>query len=87
MAILMNTSTDSGITVNQAYARIDSLVGNKNNLSIYVNYYVSAEAANSGLPSFKQSSHDFIPNTEDRWDKQAYEFIKTLAEFNGAIDA
>lgn len=90
MAILINTSTVSEITVNQAYARIDSLVGNKTSLTIYVNFYVTAEAANSGIPSFKQSSYEFTPNSSEgseRWDKQAYEYIKTLPEFEGAIDA
>lgn len=88
MAVLINVTTESGVTVEQAYARIDNVVGNKNGLTVYLNYYVNAEAANSH-PPFMQTVHLFTPSQDDasvRWDKQAYEHIKQLPEFDGALD-
>lgn len=89
MALLIDVFMDNGISVEKAYAQIENLSGKKNKIVIYLNYYVNADAAANGTPSFKQSVHEFIPSTNElslRWDKQAYEFLKTVPEFEDAID-
>ena len=89
MALKVNVSLESGIQVEGSYARIETVTGNKDGLTIYVAYYVNAESILNNLPRFKQSIHEFFPETGDnsiRWDKQGYEYLKTLPEFDGAID-
>ena len=89
MGLIVTSLLDSGINVKQSYARIETVIGNKSKLSVYLDYYVNKESADRGVPSFNRTVHEFIPNSDDaseRWDKQAYEHIKSLPEFANAVD-
>lgn len=89
MALIVSASLESGIQVDHSYARIDYLGGNKNKVTVNVNYYLDEKAATDGLPPFKKSIHEFVPSESEqslRWDKQGYEYLKTLPEFESAID-
>lgn len=78
-----------GINVESPYAKIDSLLGGKESLTITLKYYVSQEASESGASSFMQRVFVFKPSLEDgapNFIKQGYEHIKTFPEFEDAVD-
>jgi hypothetical protein len=78
-----------GIEVESPYARVDSLSGSKYSISISLYYYVSQKAFQSGATNFMQDIFAFQPSVDDgskNFIKQAYEHIKSLAEFSDAID-
>ncbi|MEC0282439.1 hypothetical protein [Terribacillus saccharophilus] len=88
MAIGKTIKLDSGIVVEDAYIQVFSLSGNKANLEITVDIYVS-RAASISKPSVERRFYNFTPDQDDvsiRWDKQAYRYIKTLPEYEGAVD-
>lgn len=89
MALRKTITTDFGITVNDAYHKIETVGGNKNNVTITVNAYVTQEASQNGTSFINQKTFNFIPAPDDnslRWDKQAYEYLKTLDEYKDAAD-
>lgn len=66
-----------------AYIKVVSLNGGKNNMSIYVEVYPSQE---NQAPVFGMASA-FTPSLSgDNFIAQAYTHIKTLPEFQGAKD-
>ena len=90
MAIIRQITLDSGLFVDQSYIRVQGINGNKNLAVISLEAFVSQQTCEDGKTPVAYSSYTFEPNTADdspRWDKQAYEYIKTLPEFEGAIDA
>jgi hypothetical protein len=90
MALVLDITTDSGITIDQAYARVDYRSGlNKSDLMFTLNYYVSKEICDQGKPYFRQDTFTFVPSVDDNAPndiKQCYEYLKTLPEFEGSID-
>lgn len=83
---------DSGATIeaSQAYIRIDSFSGNKDEATIYINTYLSQQNFEDGkqaieptkIITFPHSVEDGAPNTV----KQGYEYVKTLEEYSDAVD-
>lgn len=89
MALSKNINLENGLTVENAYIRIDSLAGNKDLLTITVNSYVSQEAFQDGKPYLEQKLYSFTPSVEEEapnFIKQGYEYLKTLEEYQDAVD-
>lgn len=90
MALSITITLDSGICVNDSYARIESRGGgNKSNLTFFVGYYINQQAFEEGKSLVKQESFTFESSVEDDAPndiRQCYEYLKTLPEFDDAID-
>lgn len=89
MAISKNIILNNGLTVENAYIRIDTINGYKGGLDISVNSYISQIDFIGGKEYLDQKIYNFIPNIEDNasnFIKQGYEYLKSLEEYNGAID-
>lgn len=89
MALSKNIILQNGLEVENAYIRIDTVNGYKGSLSISVNSYISQEAFQNGQPYLEQNIYHFVPSVEDNapnFIKQGYEFLKTLDEYEDAID-
>lgn len=73
------------VTFPNAYYKITNVSGNKDSVMIDVSIYKKEQS--ELVLNMKQ--HVFVPSQEDlspRWDKQGYEYLKTLPEFMGAVD-
>ncbi|WP_340011790.1 hypothetical protein MHI32_01645 [Paenibacillus sp. FSL H7-0690] len=89
MALSMRSELESGIILEESYVRIQNLSGNKNIISIDVGVFGSQTLCEEGKPPISFMNYFFTPNSEDsalRWDKQAYEYLKNLPEFENATD-
>lgn len=89
MAVQVNVILNNGITVNNAYARINTVGGTKEYCHVSVRYYKDKQAFEDGKEMLKEDIYEFIPSVEDgslNWIKQGYEYIKTLPQFNNVID-
>lgn len=89
MAVQVDIQTPHGLTVQQAYVKVNSVGGSKQNAVIELFYYVNQEASVNGLEPLMRTYHEFVPsvdNNADNFIKQAYTFVKTLPEFEAAID-
>lgn len=87
--IITKIETMAGINVQNPYIRIDSIIGNKEKLSILVHAYISQNAFNSGRGNLFAKSYDFVPSVNEEssnFIKQGYEYLKTLDEYKDAID-
>lgn len=80
----VNSSIDKEVPIDSAYVKIISITGGKENLELLVGIYTSDK---SNL--IKTMKYIMIPSTENNSDnfiKQGYEYLKTLPEYEGAID-
>lgn len=83
MAFKISTSF-KGIAVSEAYARVETatVLAGEPTVEVSVHYFSAP-----GAPSFTSSTHEcpYALEGENPF-KQAYEHLKTLPEFAGAID-
>ncbi|MGX5482490.1 hypothetical protein ACWKS0_04885 [Bacillus cereus] len=89
MGIALNKMLNNGLSLNNVYARVDSVFGSKLGVDFSVNYYVSREAFLSGKPYLQQEMYKFVPSVATESEnifKQAYVYMKTLEEFKNALD-
>lgn len=80
---------NTGLVLNNVYVRIDTISGNKSELSIDVKVYVNQEHYNNGKACVDSNSYNFTPNVNEdalNYHKQAYLYLKTLDEYANAID-
>lgn len=90
MALKVNVTTESGVSFDQSYARIDSIGGSKDSLQFTLNYYVGQQEFLEGKGYLKQERYEFEPSVEDdapNFIKQGYEHLKALPDFAQATDA
>lgn len=87
--ILLSNGVEMEITKNvsipNAYIKIIYLQGSKEKMHITVGFYSDVEASNL----IYSKHYDFLPDVNDpseNFIKQAYEYLKTLPEFEGAVD-
>lgn len=89
MAFMKNIILNNGLSVENAYIRIDTVAGYKGRLDISVNSYLSKESFLGKQGYLEQKIYNFIPSVEDsssNFIKQGYEYLKTLDEYKDAID-
>lgn len=91
MALIIGlVNMDNGLSVSNSYARIDTINGSKNELTLSLNYYLNQQSFNDGKSYLVQEQYKFVPSIEDDSDnyhKQGYVYLKTLPEFANVIDA
>ena len=87
MALQMDYTTNSNITVKDAYLKVQTIEGNKTKINVVVSVWKNEEASKTENMGVVGQFHiNFQPVNENRWDAQAYEYIKNLTEFSAAID-
>lgn len=88
----MNIEFNSGLKtlIDNVYIRINSFAGDKNGISIYVGKYISLENYLNNKESLEPIKiYSFVPNISENslnFIKQGYEYLKTLTEYEDAMD-
>ena len=81
MALLQN-KTVNGVAINGCYIKVQNVSGDKNTISSTVIF-----SATSENQPFYMEYVEFTPNLEGgNFIKQAYDYLKSLPDFAGAID-
>lgn len=78
-----------GVVVENAYIKVEGLSGNKEKIVFYLNAYKDVIASENKENALNSHMIEFVPSKDEeslRWDKQAYEYAKTLPEYTEAID-
>lgn len=89
MGLIKNITLENGLVANGSYVRIDTVSGYKGGIDLSVNSYVSQAAFNEGKAYIDQKMYSFTPSVDDNspnFIKQGYEYLKTLDEYQDAID-
>lgn len=90
MAISKTIILESGIRVENAYARVESRSGgNKGDLAFALSYYVNQKSWEGGKSLVMQEYYSFQSSVDDDSPndiKQCYGYLKTLPEFATAVD-
>lgn len=75
---------DTPAQINNAYIRVDTVSGSKSRVTAYV---VIGKKESDNCVNAQSLIYSFVPNLDGgNFIKQAYEHLKTLPEFTGAID-
>lgn len=89
MAISKNITLANGLTINNAYIRIDTVKGFKGGIDYSINSYASQDAFKNGKGYLEQDILHFVPSVLDNapnFIKQAYEDAKKTDKYGGGID-
>jgi hypothetical protein len=87
MALKMDYTANSGVTVKDAYFKVQTIEGNKTRINAVISVWKDEEASKSeNIGVVGQLQVNFVPSDENRWDAQTYVHIKTLDDFSTAID-
>ena len=89
MALKLNlASTQFGAPAPEAYARITNFFGTKDNLQVQVAIYYNEDARHGNLSTVKENAH-YIAMEDLKGDliPAIYEVLKTMADYQGAVDA
>ncbi|MBB6694378.1 hypothetical protein H7B90_23560 [Cohnella xylanilytica] len=89
MGFIKNLTMPSGVSLQNAYCRIEKIIGDKSSMSIQLAYYINQIAIEQKLVSAYTEFYQFVPSIEDSSPnifKQSYNYLKTLPEFSNAIE-
>ncbi|NRT74430.1 hypothetical protein [Clostridium beijerinckii] len=88
MALSQNITLNNGLSIENAYIRIDTFSGSKNSVQIVANSYISQESYTNGIGYLEQKIYTFTPDTSDTAKiilKQGYEQLKANV-YTTAVD-
>ena len=88
MALKLSVATQFGVPAEEAYARITNFYGTKDQLQVQVAIYFNEEARQGNLSTVKENAH-YIAMEDLKGDliPAIYEVLKTMADYQGAVDA
>lgn len=94
MALQLSKTTQHGITLATAYAKVSTFSGNKDALTCQVDYFATQAARDAGTPIVLSEYYQWN-RTEMAWTgvtdtdalvSKIYTWLKTQPQFNGALD-
>ena len=88
MALKLAVNTQFGVPAPDAYAKITNFYGTKDQLQVQVAIYFNEEARQGNLSTVKENAH-YIAMEDLKGDliPAIYEVLKTMADYQGAVDA
>jgi hypothetical protein len=89
MALKLNLGqTQFGVPAPDAYARITNFFGTKDNIQVQVAIYFNEDARHSNMATVKENAHYIsIEDLKGNIIPAIYEVLKTMADYQGAVDA
>ena len=88
MALKLAVATQFGVPAEEAYARITNFYGTKDQLQVQVAVYFNKDARDNNMSTVLEHAH-YIAMEDLKGDliPAIYEVLKTMAEYQGAVDA
>lgn len=88
MALKLSVATQFGVPALEAYARITNFYGTKDQLQVQVAIYYNEDARHQNMSTVKENAH-YIAMEDLKGDliPAIYEVLKTMADYQGAVDA
>jgi hypothetical protein len=88
MALKLSVATQFGVPAPEAYAKITNFYGTKDQIQVQVAIYYDEEARHSNKSTVAELAH-YIAMEDLKGDliPAIYEVLKTMADYQGAVDA
>jgi len=90
MALKLAVATQFGVPAPEAYARITNFYGTKDQIQVQVAIYFNEDARHGNMSTVKENAHYIaIEDINGKGDliPAIYEVLKTMADYQGAVDA
>lgn len=88
MALIIDQEMKTGVIANSSYCKIESVTATRDEMNFYVGIYLNKESRIENKQPLETRSyscgHD--SNADKNSIRQGYEFLKTLSEYENAID-
>jgi hypothetical protein len=87
MALKLSVPTQFGPSADEAYAKITNFYGTKDQLQVQVAIYYNEDARHQNMSTVKENAH-YIAMEDLKGDliPAIYEVLKTMADYQGAVD-
>jgi len=88
MALKLSVNTQFGVPAEEAYAKITNFYGTKDQLQVQVAIYYNEDARHQNMSTVREDAH-YIAMEDLKGDliPAIYEVLKTMADYQGAVDA
>lgn len=89
MGFNLAKTLSNGLSIEQAYFRIDTVTGNKESVQFSLLSYVSRDFFLEGKANLDVEYHEFVPDVSDNAPnlfRQAYAYLKAFENFADAVD-
>jgi len=88
MALKLSVATQFGAPAPDAYARITNFYGTKDQLQVQVAIYYNEDARHQNMSTVREDAH-YIAIEDLKGDliPAIYKVLKTMADYQGAVDA
>jgi hypothetical protein len=90
MALRLPVQTQFGAPAPDAYARITNFYGTKDQIQVQVAIYFNEDARHQNMRTVKENAHYIaVEDINGKGDliPAIYEVLKTMADYQGAVDA
>jgi hypothetical protein len=90
MALKLAVQTQFGVPAEEAYARITNFYGTKDQIQVQVAIYFNEDARHQNMSTVKENAHYIaVEDINGKGDliPAIYEVLKTMADYQGAVDA
>jgi hypothetical protein len=90
MALKLSVATQFGVPAEEAYARITNFYGTKDQIQVQVAIYFNEDARHQNMSTVKENAHYIaVEDINGKGDliPAIYEVLKTMADYQGAVDA
>lgn len=88
MALILKKEMDTGVVLENAYCKVEEVTANKEKMNFYLGIYLNKVARNNDKTpletKFYSCEHNVLVNENSI--RQAYNYLKTLDEFENAVD-
>lgn len=88
MALSKTVTLGNGLSITDAYIKIDKVLGTKTSMQLMVSVYTSQSASEQYQPAqtyFYDFSSDYTDSAKNIF-KQGYQYLKTLSNFSSATN-
>ncbi len=87
MALICDIELSSGLSISQAYLRIDNFSGSERYLNFSLNFYIDKKSFDEEKPPVYTTSYATTFDKDRNLFGQMYEYLRTLPEYADAIEA
>jgi len=90
VALRLSVETQFGVPADEAYARITNFYGTKDQIQVQVAIYFNEDARHQNMSTVKENAHYIaVEDINGKGDliPAIYKVLKTMADYQGAVDA
>lgn len=87
LALICDMELESGLMIPDAYLRITSFSGSENHVNFNLSVFINENSFDDEKPAVTQIAYSMDFDKDRNLFRQMYEYLKTLPEYEDAVEA